>query len=255
MTFLHIDHQVDRIIWRIHRPERGNGLGTSLARELITATQSLDPSTGRVLVLTTTPLVKDGRATWIAGGDLKELAQIADREQAADYADLMGRVCESLCKIPIPVIAAVDGAAIGGGAELALWCDERLMTERSSLEFRQLKAGLACGYGTTRRLCDLVGLAQAQQLVYRCASLSAVDARQLGLCTEVVANDDALQSAIDRAVSRWRVLAPEAVAAQKLMFWSATHDHPGARRQAELMHFVTAWGNSQHRAHLDRFKR
>ena len=214
MQFVKIHHHHDRIVWQLSRPERGNGLGTSIAHELLVATKALsEESGGRVLVITTKPMVKNGRATWIAGGDLKELAQLLDRDEAAAYADTLGRVCESLSRIPIAVIAAMDGAAIGGGAELALWCDERLMTERSSLEFRQLKAGLACGYGTTKRLCDLIGLARAQQLIYQCTALTAVEARRLGLCSEIVEDEFELQASIDAAVARWRQLAPEAVAA------------------------------------------
>jgi enoyl-CoA hydratase/carnithine racemase len=254
MSYLEVEHRADRIIWRLARPERGNGLGTTLAAELLKACDALRDVSARVLVLTAVPLVKDGRATWIAGGDLKELAKLADQDSAEEYAGMLGRVCAALSALAIPVIAAIDGAAIGGGAELALWCDERLMTARSSLEFKQLKVGLACGYGTTKRLCDLVGLAKAQNLVYRCMTLSAMDARNAGLCAEVVEGAQDLQASVDAAVARWQALSPRAIAAQKAMFWNAANGHPGTARLAELQLFRGAWGNPQHRAFLERFK-
>jgi enoyl-CoA hydratase/carnithine racemase len=254
MSYLAVEHRKDRSIWRLARPERANGLGTTLAAELLEACEALQDASSRVLVLTADPIVKDGRATWVAGGDLKELAALTDQDAAAEYADMLGRVCATLSAVPIPVIAAIDGAAIGGGAELALWCDERLMTARSSLEFKQLKVGLACGYGTTKRLCDLVGMAKAQSLIYRCMTLSAVDAYSAGLCSEVVEGERDLEASVDAAVARWQALSPRAIAAQKAMFWNAANGHPGAARLAELQLFRGAWGNPQHRHFLERFK-
>lgn len=254
MSYLSVDSMKDRLIWRLNRPDRANGLGTTLAAQFLAACRNLSDEDDRILVLTAQPLVKEDRATWIGGGDLKELGLIEQPEAVRAYAADWGEICERLSQIAMPVIAAIDGSAIGGGAELALWCDERLMTTRSSLEFRQLKAGLPCGYGSTKRLCDLVGVARAQQLIYGCSTLTADRAFELGLCSAILKDQNALETAIESSVARWRSLPFAARKAQKKMFWGASKVHPGSARDYERELFQQAWGNPHHRQLLERYR-
>lgn len=254
MSYLSVESMKDRLIWRLHRPERANGLGSTLAAQFLDACHTLTDDDERILIVTAEPLVKNDLATWIGGGDLKELALFEHPAEAAAYAAQWGAICAKLSQIAMPVIAAIDGAAIGGGAELALWCDERLMTARSLLEFRQLKAGLPCGYGSTKRLCDLIGLARAQQLVYGCAKLDANEAQALGLCTSVVTDATALAATVDASVARWQSLPFAARRAQKKMFWGASNLHPGSCQLHERQLFQQAWGNPHHRQLLERYR-
>src|SRR5262249_1671849 len=142
--------------WTIARPERGNALGTTVAAELLGALADLggDADTPRAVVLTAECVSKGSQRTWIAGGDLKELAAIASGREARAYAASLWAFIDGLAKLPMPVIVAVDGAAIGGGAELALAGDLRLATAASTLDFKQLRVGLATGYGSAKRLVD-----------------------------------------------------------------------------------------------------
>ena len=132
-------------------------------------------------MITAAPVEKPKGALWIAGGDLIELAALQDKTEGRRYAGMMSEALRLLRRSGRLVITAVDGAAIGGGAELALAGDIRLATERSYFEFKQLRAGLATGYGSARRLVDLIGLARSERLLYFCEKISAAEAAQLGL--------------------------------------------------------------------------
>ncbi|MBM4253781.1 MAG: enoyl-CoA hydratase/isomerase family protein [Deltaproteobacteria bacterium] len=241
--------------WCISRPERGNALGTTLARELLRAAHALRDASHkpRSLVIRATPVIKGDEATWIAGGDLKELALLRDGDEAKAYVTTMSDALQTIAALPIPVVVAIDGAAIGGGAELALAGDLRLATERSVLEFRQLKAGLATGYGSACRMVQLVGLGRTQGMLFRTESVSATEAVACGLLHEVCKDSAALDLAVTKLCADLAALDPAALAAQKRMLWHATHQDATAARTAELELFATIWRNPGHSAFLDAF--
>ena len=255
--FLEIRDERDYCEWRIARPDRLNGIGTTLAAELAGALAELKarPKLPTALVLTATPVVKGPRRTWLAGGDLKELQELKTGTEARRYAVALSDFLSGLDELPIPVVVAVDGAAIGGGAELALGGDVRLATSASSWEFKQLRVGLATGYGSARRLVELVGLGKAQGLLYRGATVSASEALNLGLVHQVVADEGALREACRTVSAEFALLGPETLAAQKRMFWHATHSHPGAARAAEAELFTKLWLNPAHARFLAAFNR
>lgn len=236
--------------WRLCRPERGNGLGPSMAAALHQAAGSLPRD--RPLVITAEPMGQGAQATWIAGGDLRELAALA-APAARDYAESMSSLCRFLAELPIPVIAAIDGAAIGGGAELSLWCDHRLATQRSSLHFKHLAAGLPLGYGSTSRLVAMVGLARAQTWLLDARQIAADEAHALGLVQSLCADTEALESLIASCLGRYRQLSPEAYAAQKAMFQASLQLYPAAREAHDLERFAATWGNPHQRSFLERF--
>ena len=257
MPFIETRHGPHGETWTIARPERGNGLGTTLAAELMSRLAALEsmkheklPAT---LTITARPLVKGERRTWIAGGDLKELATLATPTQGMTYARSLSEFLARLDRLPLPVIIAVDGAAIGGGAELALGGDLRIATRGSHYEFRQLKIGLATGYGGARRLVELVGLSRAQGWLYGCATVSAEEALAAGLVHRVVEDEVALATAVKETATELAALPREAVAGQKRMLWHATHEHPGAAREAELLEFAGLWGREAHAEALKAF--
>lgn len=237
--------------WHIHRPERMNAIGTSIASELSDAlnlARTEPPAGMRALVITAETVVRGKQATWIAGGDLRELATLESQAEGQAYAATMSRFCSDLELLPIPVVTLVDGTAIGGGAELALAGDIRLATKRSSFEFRQLKMGLATGYGAAERLCHLVGKAKAQSLIYFCETLSAEEALSMGVVHRV------LNSVVDisSVLTHLAELEPLAFAAQKKMFHFAhgMNQNPNIADQI----FGKLWRNQTHTKMLEQFK-
>lgn len=255
MGFVGIVQQGEVERWTLCRPERMNALGPSLAGELAERVAELGAraaagSVPRALVITAEPVVKGTNRIWIAGGDLKELAEIGDASEARRYAATLTRFLEALDELPLLVVIAVDGAAIGGGAELALGGDVRIATSASSLSFKQLRVGLATGYGGAQRLVDALGLSRAQGLVFLGETLDAATALELGLFHRVVPDLTGLDGLVSALVAN---VGREAIAAQKAMLRLAVRAHPGAAQAGELEIFERLWRNPAHAAFLDAF--
>ena len=165
-----------------------NALGLEIGKLLLEKLMELRDSIGdlKAVVLSANPVMsKSGADIWVAGGNLKELAGF-NKQQARTYVELYTNIGICITEIPVPVICFINGAAIGGGAELALWCDLRVMTEDASLSFKQTKLGLATGYGGCSRLSSLLGVAKASDILLRARSLTSNQALDLGLCSLVV---------------------------------------------------------------------
>ena len=257
MSYVQISDQDQAQVWRISRPERRNALGPTIARELLHAAHQLreQATKPRALVITAMSVIRDAQCTWIAGGDLKELSHLESQEDVRAYVKALSDTLQVLDELPLPVIMAIDGAAIGGGAELAIGGDLRLATKRSSFAFWQLKVGLATGYGSARRLVELLGLSRAQGLLYESGEISAEAAFNFGLVHHVVNDPASLTDACEQLVKRLKELDPSALAAQKRMLWHAVRSHPSSARAAELELFATLWRNPKHSAYLDAFEK
>ena len=241
--------------WHIARPERLNAIGTGLAGELsdtLELARKNPPAGIRAIVITAATVTKGDKSIWRAGGDLKELATLRGKPEGRAYAKAMREFCEGLEYLPMPVITVIDGAAIGGGAELALAGDARFATVRSSLEFKQLKMGLATGYGAASRLIELLGKSRAQSLLYFSESVDAETAHQQGLVHRLIPS--ASVSDIGAAILPMLKLEPVAVAAQKMLFRHATTLPPGDHTWADDV-FESIWLNESHARNLDEFSR
>lgn len=257
MTVKVSNHSIDNVFWQnwhISRPDRLNAIGTTVARELAETMEmtrkSLEPDI-RAIVITAETVIKSNNAIWIAGGDLSELASLRQKPEGRDYARTMRRFCEGLETLPLPVITVVDGAAIGGGAELALAGDVRFATVRSVFEFKQLKMGLATGYGCASRLVELLGKSKAQSLLYFSESLDAESAHRDGLIHRLISS--ASHDDISKAISHLIQLEPAAVSAQKKMLRLAS-TQPSANRSWADEIFESIWMNDKHSENLAAFK-
>ncbi|NDE14372.1 enoyl-CoA hydratase/isomerase family protein [bacterium] len=266
MSFIQVEESGRIETWTINRPERFNALGTTLARELNERVDDLhrrlvdwqaSPSANvlpvRALVITTQPSRRGRSPVWIAGGDMKELATLTGEGEGKNYAAMLNRFCRCLEELPIPVIASIHGAAIGGGAELALAADLRFGTRMTRFEFRQLRVGLATGYGGTKRLVNLIGKANAQRLIYLGGDILAEECLRMGLLHHVAIDEHALADMVAQTARDIVSLEPRALAAQKEMFRIATDAHPGAAYSAELELFGKIWMNPSHKNFLASF--
>jgi enoyl-CoA hydratase/carnithine racemase len=127
-----------------------------------------------------------GTRVFVAGGDLKELAAIRTPEDATAMAETMRGVLDRLATLPIPVVAAVNGDAYGGGAEVAVACDIRIAAHDVQCAFNQVALGIMPAWGGIERLTALVGRGRAMTLMTTGRVLDADAALELGLFDEVV---------------------------------------------------------------------
>jgi enoyl-CoA hydratase len=165
----------------LDRPEARNAVARTTMRELAAVIDEVQDSPARVLVVTGA-----GSRVFVSGGDLKELAQIRTLEGAKAMAEEMRNVLDRVAALPIPVLAAVNGDAYGGGAEVAVACDIRIAAGDVKCAFNQVALGIMPAWGGIERLTALVGRGRALLLMVTGQVLLADTAFQLGLFDEIV---------------------------------------------------------------------
>jgi enoyl-CoA hydratase len=241
----HIEYsENDRIgILTVQRPAARNALDWAAQRDFAARiARCAQSATLRVLIIT------GSGPTFVAGGDLKEQAGPLDVADGARLADVMGEALHQLTLLPVPVIAAINGDAWGGGCEIITACDLRLMRADARLHFVQARMGLTTGWGGTARLVRLVGTARALELLLTTRPVSADEAHQIGLVQRIVPAEGDVPAAA-RALAQELVRLPaHALAAIKgLVRESADLPLPAAYA-AERRRFLETW---IHPAHAD----
>lgn len=177
-----------------NRPKALNALNSALLGEL---DQALDEIAGnediRVLILTGA-----GEKAFVAGADITELAKL-DTLSAKVFINKGLTVINKLAELPIPVIAAVNGFALGGGLEISMACD--FIYASSSARFGQpeINLGLIPGYGGTQRLPRIIGIGQAKELLLTGKMVSAEEAHRLGIVNRVLSPEDLMTEVIASA--------------------------------------------------------
>ncbi|MGH2829806.1 MAG: enoyl-CoA hydratase-related protein [Actinomycetota bacterium] len=158
-----------------------------------------------------------GDKAFCAGADLKERAGMSDAE-VRDFVRMIRDTATALSRVPAPTIAAINGIAFGGGCELALACDVRVIDERAQIGLTETSLGIVPGGGGTQRLPRLIGPARAIELIVAAKRVDAAEALRIGLVNEVAPAGGALKAATAIA-ERIAANAPIAVRAAKEAAW------------------------------------
>jgi enoyl-CoA hydratase/carnithine racemase len=195
-------------IWTMDRPDRMNALSRAVVREIGRLARVAHASADvRAIVLTGT-----GDRAFSAGADLKE-RQGMNEEEVRDFLSLYRVSFGHLDRCDKPVIAAINGVAFGGGLELALACDLRVMSPAATIGLTETSLAIIPGAGGTQRLTRIVGEAKAKELILLARRIDAAEALALGLVSKVAAPG---QTALDCALELAKPLAsgaPVALAA------------------------------------------
>ncbi|MHB8124950.1 MAG: enoyl-CoA hydratase-related protein [Desulfitobacteriaceae bacterium] len=178
-------------ILTINRPKALNALNNDTLKELSQAFDELkDDSTVRVIVLT-----GSGQKAFVAGADISNLVTFNPMDGRL-FGQLGQATFRKLELLPQPVIAAINGFALGGGCELSLACDIRLASENAKFGLPEVSLGLCPGFGGTQRLPRLVGTGYASQLTFTGDIIDANEALRIGLVNQIVPLDKLMDEAL-----------------------------------------------------------
>lgn len=173
----------------INRPQALNALNSQVLDDLAAVIDGVDLNAVRCLILTGA-----GDKSFVAGADIGEMSTLTKAEGEAfgkKGNDLFRRI-ETL---PIPVIAAINGFALGGGNEIAMSCDFRICAENAVFGQPEVGLGITPGFGGTQRLARLIGPGMAKQLIYTARNIKADEAFRIGLVNQVVPQEELLPTA------------------------------------------------------------
>ncbi len=201
----------------INRPKKLNALNTSAFVELGDVIAHCNQSSSvRVLILTGA-----GARVFIAGADINEVSGSADASEAMRFIELGNDMIRALELLGKPVIAAVNGLALGGGAEIAAACDIRFCSENAMFGTPEVGLGLIPGWGGTQRLSRLVGMGLAKEIILSGEPITAQRAYEIGLVNKIFPQ----QSLLDESKKYARILADNAPFAMKMAKYAINYGY------------------------------
>jgi methylglutaconyl-CoA hydratase len=205
-----VERGADGVAWvTLDRPDARNALSRAVNVELARIARELGGDRSvRVVVLTGA-----GQGVFCAGADLKERKGVAAAD-AGPFIDAISGAIDAWARIPQPTICALNGSAYGGGLELALACDLRLIVEGSELGLTEVRLGIMPGAGGTQRLPRLIGVAAAKEMILLGRRIAAARAKDLGLVLDVVPAAG-LRAAVDALLAELAGCAPRSLAMAK----------------------------------------
>jgi len=215
----------------LDRAPRLNALTPALLTELDTVIDEIATSRARVTVVRTA-----GSRAFSVGADIAAFSALAPTDMWRHWTPVGHRVFARLAALPQPTVAVVDGAALGGGLELALACDFRVTAPEATLGLPETGLGLVPGWGGTERLTQLVGPARAKEIILTRRTIDAPTALAWGLVTRV--STGALEEEVDRVVADLLSSAPIAQQAAKQLIDAAAVGAPSSVLEAIACGFV-----------------
>lgn len=186
---LHLEQKGFVAYLTISRPKSLNALNSKLLEELGLCLSRLDGQNIRVLILRGA-----GERAFVAGADIKEMSLLSPKK-ARQFAEKGQRAFSLLEDLPLPVVAVIQGFALGGGLELALACDILIMNEGAKIGFPEVTLGLFPSFGGTQRLSRSIGFYRAKEMIFSGSFYSAREAFQMGLANAVVPKEKLLEKA------------------------------------------------------------
>lgn len=224
----------------VNRPQVRNGLDWAAMDSFAAAIKRVaEAKSIRALIIT------GAGETFVSGGDLKALAPYTKRKDGMRLATVMGKALGALRGLHCPTIAAINGPARGGGAEIAVACDQRIMAEDADIGFVHAKLGITTAWGGARYLLQLVGYPTALELLTTARVLPAHEAKAIGLVGHISAPGGALEAARKLAGEMAQHPAEAVQAAKRLLQFAVAS--PLVAKHAERRLFSFLWDTEYRR--------
>jgi enoyl-CoA hydratase/carnithine racemase len=220
--------------------------GNSISREVTEAFERAIAPLEHDATLRAVIVTGSGDRFFCSGGDIKQYRDLETRAQLNKAFARPRKLLDHLESLPVPVIAAVNGYALGGGAELMLACDIRLAAPEAKIGFPYVKLSLIPGWHGIERLAQSCGYGVAMHLLTSGEPVTAEDARRLGLVNEVVIDAPVLDAALAFAAGL-ESAAPLSLAATKRVLRSAFSESRETARQIAEQTFADLWMSKDHR--------
>ena len=186
MKYLKVEREEDIVQITISRQDKLNALSLDVMDEFISLLDNLEKDSSRVIIIT-----GEGPKAFSAGADIEYMSNIGPTE-AEKYALRGHEVLNKIEKLEKPVIAAINGYALGGGCELALSCDIRFASPNAQLGQPEVTLGICPGWGGTQRLLRIVGPARAKDLIFSGRKITAEEAFSMGLVNKIIPSESLL---------------------------------------------------------------
>lgn len=173
----------------INRPKALNALNSGVLEELEATFDQVDLETTRVIILTGA-----GTKSFVAGADIAEMSTLT-KEEGEAFGKKGNDVFRKIETFPLPVIAAVNGFALGGGCEISMSCDIRICSENAVFGQPEVGLGITPGFGGTQRLARIIGVGKAKEMIYSASNIKAEEAHRIGLVNAVYPQEELMDMA------------------------------------------------------------
>uniref|UniRef100_A0A914UU37 Uncharacterized protein n=1 Tax=Plectus sambesii TaxID=2011161 RepID=A0A914UU37_9BILA len=192
------------VLFRLNRPETKNAISKNMLAAFRNALDEVKfDKLARVVIVKS-----DVNGAFCSGADLKE-RKTMPQEEVPRFVDGIRGLVTDLARLSMPVIAALDGFALGGGLEMALACDLRVASSTARMGLTETRLAIIPGGGGTQRLARVVGVARAKELIYTSRLITGVEAERIGLVNHVVEPNSAGDAAYQRALKLAKEILPQ----------------------------------------------
>ena len=176
-------------ILTINRPKALNALNSQVLEELDKTLDNININKVKALIIT-----GSGEKSFVAGADIAEMSKLT-KEEGKSFGKKGNDIFRKLEKFPIPVIAAINGFALGGGCEIAISCDIRICSENAIFGQSEVGLGITPGFGGTQRLARIIGPGMAKQIIFTGQTINAEEALRIGLVNAIFPQNELMNEA------------------------------------------------------------
>ncbi len=231
----------------VNRPDALNAFNTELILEMTEQIKQLaDDDSVRAVIITGA-----GDRAFIAGADIQEMSE-KDHDGAVAFSRRGHKLCDAIESMPQPVIAAINGFALGGGCEIAIACDIRLAADHAKLGQPEVGLGIPPAWGGTQRLPRIVGIGRAKEIVFSGRHVGAAEAKEIGLVNAVHPASDLLDEA-KKLARTFLEKGPNALAASKKLINRTMETSMATGNIHESKLFAEAFNGDEQREGMEAF--